>query len=131
MMAAARRKGYSDAIPSAWSIDNVLVPNITDKATILSFARMAIDAYYINDTCAGWDHVGKDFNSSIGFGWEGDGLRGHIFADQSNSTVVISVKGTSKGKLPNPQPESYLISLSSLGWRWHNEERQRKRQPIW
>jgi lipase ATG15 len=29
------------------------------------------------------------------FGWETDGLRGHIFADTENSTIVIGLKGTS------------------------------------
>lgn len=36
---------------------------------------------------------------SYPFGWEpdADGFRGHIFATPDNSTVVISVKGTSAG----------------------------------
>lgn len=99
IMAASRQQGSPlDTPVTAWSIDSVLAPNVTDKDTVLAFARMAIDAYYINDTCLGWDHVGRGFNSSDEFGWEGDGLRGHVFADQTNSTVVISIKGTSKGK---------------------------------
>src|ERR1700722_16590218 len=33
------------------------------------------------------------------FGWEPDedGFRGHVFATQDNSTVVLSIKGTSAG----------------------------------
>lgn len=33
------------------------------------------------------------------FGWEpdADGFRGHIFATEDNSTVVVSIKGTSAG----------------------------------
>lgn len=98
IMAVNRRHSLSqNPVPAAWTIDNILAPNVTDKQTVLSFARMAIDAYYINSTCEGWDTAGPHFNDSLDFGWEGDGLRGHVFADENNSTVVISVKGTSKG----------------------------------
>lgn len=31
------------------------------------------------------------------FGWESDGIRGHIFATEDNSLVVVSFKGTSAG----------------------------------
>lgn len=33
------------------------------------------------------------------FGWEpdADGFRGHVFVSEDNSTVVISIKGTSAG----------------------------------
>jgi lipase ATG15 len=97
-MAAARQHGFAPVLPpSAWSVDRVLAPNISDKATVLALARMAIDAYYINDTCAGWDDVGGPINRTDDFGWEGDGLRGHVFVDQENSTVVVSIKGTSRG----------------------------------
>ena len=35
------------------------------------------------------------------FGWEdaADGFRGHVFATEDNSTVVLSIKGTSAGWL--------------------------------
>lgn len=32
---------------------------------------------------------------SDSFGWQEDGLRGHVFADEHNSTVVLALKGTS------------------------------------
>jgi lipase ATG15 len=36
---------------------------------------------------------------SLPFGWEpdADGFRGHVFATDDNSTVVVSIKGTSAG----------------------------------
>jgi lipase ATG15 len=99
LLAGARQYGYTpDLSPTAWTTDNILSPNVSDKETVLTFARMAIDAYYINDTCQGWDPVGHNITSNDDFGWEGDGLRGHVFADTNNSTVVISFKGTSKGR---------------------------------
>lgn len=38
---------------------------------------------------------------SYPFGWEpeADGFRGHVFVSEDNSTVVISIKGTSAGWL--------------------------------
>ncbi|EEP76729.1 conserved hypothetical protein [Uncinocarpus reesii 1704] len=42
-----------------------------------------------------WKDVSGPFNQSLSFGWETDGLRGHIYTDQANSTVVIALKGTS------------------------------------
>lgn len=38
-------------------------------------------------------------SQSYPFGWEpdADGFRGHIFATEDNSTVIVSVKGTSAG----------------------------------
>ncbi|KAJ9154740.1 Alpha/beta-hydrolase [Pleurostoma richardsiae] len=96
MVALSREKGYVSVLaPEAWTMDNVAGPNITDKATVLSMAYMASDAYVETPEQPDWDDVGEPFNRSADFGWEGDGLRGHIFADETNSTVVIGLKGTS------------------------------------
>lgn len=42
-----------------------------------------------------WVPISGRFNYSSSFGWKGDGLRGHIYTDKTNDTVVISLKGTS------------------------------------
>lgn len=42
-----------------------------------------------------WNSIHGRFNYSSSFGWKRDGLRGHIYADKTNSTIVISLKGTS------------------------------------
>jgi lipase ATG15 len=78
-----------------WTIDDIAGPNVTDRETVLSFARMASDAYVIDPDTGEWEDVGGGFNYTEDFGWETDGLRGHIFADTENSTVVIGLKGTS------------------------------------
>lgn len=97
MYHAARLAGTPSAlVPSAWTIDEVSGPNTTDKETVLSLARMTWNAYTREPGTGEWqDVVGGGFNYSQGFGWEGDGLRGHIFADKDNSTIIISLKGTS------------------------------------
>lgn len=55
---------------------------------------MAANAYDQEKGTGEWEDVNAGFNYSDSFGWEGDGLRGHIFADQGNETVVIALKGT-------------------------------------
>nr|POF18551.1 putative lipase atg15 [Quercus suber] len=80
---------------SAWAIDKIAGPNTTDKETILSFARMAANAYIQEHDNSEWIPVGGGFNYTDDFGWESDGLRGHIYADETNQTVVIGLKGTS------------------------------------
>ena len=81
---------------SAWDVDEIVGPNVTDKETVLSFARMASNAYILEPNTGDWEPVGGGFNYTEDFGWEADGLRGHIFADKTNGTVVIGLKGTSR-----------------------------------
>ena len=98
MLAAARECGQTPpSPPSAWVIDNILGPDITDKDTVVSLAEMASDAYAFNESSSYWKDIGGGFNRSNDFGWEGDGLRGHIYADETNSTIVIGIKGTTPG----------------------------------
>lgn len=35
------------------------------------------------------------YSQNSTFGWEEDGLRGHVFASADNSTLIIAIKGTS------------------------------------
>ena len=96
LLSAARLHGSPPALPaSAWTFDNVPGPNATDRDTVINFALMAANAYDKNTDDAEWEDAGAPFNLSESFGWEGDGLRGHIFADETNSTIVLSIKGTS------------------------------------
>ncbi|KAL9621309.1 MAG: hypothetical protein Q9160_004200 [Pyrenula sp. 1 TL-2023] len=95
-LSTAREYGHAVSLDaSAWTIDDVSSPNVTDKDTIVSLARMAANAYVGTVGEGEWEDVNNGFNYSQSFGWEGDGLRGHIFADEGNSTVVIGLKGTS------------------------------------
>lgn len=97
---AARETGQAQILDAnAWSLDEISGPNVTDKETVLSLAKMTLDAYTLEPFSGEWKDVKGGFNYSQSFGWEGDGLRGHIFADADNSTIVIAIKGTSAGKL--------------------------------
>ena len=88
--------GTAASLPlSAWAVDEAAGPNITDKKTVLTFAKMASNAYVQDHTSADWQDVKGGLNYTDDFGWQREGLRGHIFADEKNSTVVIGLKGTS------------------------------------
>ncbi|KAI9740761.1 MAG: putative lipase atg15 [Claussenomyces sp. TS43310] len=96
MVAAAREQGKIwELSPPSWSMDDIPGPNITDKETVVSLAQMSADAYVEEPNTSGWEDVQNGFNSSTDFGWESDGIRGHVFADEKNSTIIISMKGTS------------------------------------
>ncbi|KAI1312101.1 Alpha/Beta hydrolase protein [Xylaria venustula] len=96
LVAAARERGYVFASsPSAWTIDDVPAPDVTDKETVLSMALIVANAYVETPNLPDWDEVGEPFNRTADFGWESDGLRGHIWGDETNSTIVIGLKGTS------------------------------------
>lgn len=95
-LAAARSSGAATALsPSEWVMDSVAGPDVTDKQTVLTFAQMTANDYIEEPGTADWETIHGKFNYSSSFGWKGDGLRGHIYADKTNSTIVISLKGTS------------------------------------
>ena len=98
LMSSARLSGYATTTDiSAWTIDDVPAPNVTDKETVVSLANMAANAYIKVPGTEDWVDVSAGFNVTDDFGWEGDGLRGHIFGDEGNKTIVIALKGTTPG----------------------------------
>ncbi|KAJ4292238.1 putative lipase atg15 [Collariella sp. IMI 366227] len=130
MVAEARQQGYVSVLsPSSWTVDEIPGPDITDKGTVLSLALMAANAYVSKPGEADWEDVGGHFNRSADFGWEGDGLRGHVFADENNSTIVIGLKGTSPavfdgdGTTTNDKVNDNLFFSCCCAqqgpWTWH------------
>lgn len=108
LLATARESGQVQILDAeAWNIEEIPGPNVTDKETILTFAKMTLDAYTLKPFSGEWQDVKGGFNYSQSFGWEGDGLRGHIYADKDNSTIVIGLKGTSAGTCPVRTPQSF------------------------
>ncbi|CAO3682500.1 unnamed protein product [Umbelopsis ramanniana] len=78
-------------------IDYGLLPDVADSNTVLSLAEMTNNAYSDPNTREDWYDLGTKWNVSSSFGWESDGLRGHVFGDADNTTFVLSFKGTSAG----------------------------------
>lgn len=68
-------RGETASLPaSAWTVDTVQGPNITDKETILSFARMAANAYVTEPYTGEWEDVRAPLYASRnptdkGLGW--------------------------------------------------------------
>ena len=94
MIRAAREEGEVWALsPSAWTIDDIPGPNVSDKMTVIALARMAQAAYVLEPDTTHWQNI-SEFHNATDFGWESDGLRGHVWANDKNSTIIISMKGT-------------------------------------
>ncbi|KAK4123631.1 alpha/beta-hydrolase [Parathielavia appendiculata] len=130
IVAKSRKQGFVSVLsPSAWTVVDVPAPNVTDKDTILTLALMAANAYVEKSGDADWEDVGAPFNRSADFGWQGDGLRGHVFADENNSTIVIGLKGTSPavfdgdGTTTNDKVNDNLFFSCCCAqqgpWTWH------------
>lgn len=94
----------SDVVPQPFSIASrrsvesdifaPTTPDVSDRATVINLAKMTSDAYVLDPSQPGWLNTSLKFNYSSSFGWEGDGLRGHVFADRWNKTVIVAFKGT-------------------------------------
>ena len=80
--------------PSIWTKVLIPAPNVHDKSTLINLASMASDAYISYPNQSDWRNLTQGFNRSTPFGWSEDGLRGHIFSDPTNTTVIIAFKGT-------------------------------------
>ncbi|GKZ58734.1 putative lipase atg15 [Aspergillus niger] len=95
-LVTARSSGSAVALsPSDWVMDTLPGPNVTEKKTVVALAMMTANDYIEVPGTGDWQDIHGRFNHSGSFGWQGDGLRGHVYADKTNSTVVISLKGTS------------------------------------
>lgn len=130
LVALSRERGYVSVLsPEAWTMDDIPGPNITDRDTVVSLAYMSANAYVEHITDGEWLEVGDPFNRSADFGWESDGLRGHVFADETNSTIVIGLKGTSmavfdgEGTTTNDKENDNLFFSCCCAqqgpWLWH------------
>ncbi|CCE65755.1 hypothetical protein TPHA_0M01800 [Tetrapisispora phaffii CBS 4417] len=82
--------------------EDVLVPDVTDMNTVISLALMSSNAYVKLPQTGDWRNVTEPWKESRsdGYGWDSDGLRGHIFYNEVNDIVVLSVKGTSAQGIP-------------------------------
>ncbi|KAF9228979.1 alpha/beta-hydrolase [Gyrodon lividus] len=89
------RHGQNDG--DLWQGVETLGPDVTDRETLLALAKIGSNAYFAGPEAAWYDVDG--FNTSIPVGWSptDDGLRGHIFVSSDNSTVILTIKGTSAG----------------------------------
>ncbi|KAJ8655149.1 hypothetical protein O0I10_009184 [Lichtheimia ornata] len=76
-----------------------LLPDTKHRPTILALAMMTNNAYSPADNSTEWYDLGTPWNVSESFGWESDGIRGHVFSNEDESILIVSIKGTSAGLL--------------------------------
>ncbi|KAK4698577.1 lipase ATG15, partial [Phenoliferia sp. Uapishka_3] len=76
-----------------WEEDEIEVPDVKDVGTLRQLAIMSNNAYSL--PVEEWWDLDGNWNSTQSFGWLEDGLRGHVFADDGNQTIVVVIKGTS------------------------------------
>jgi len=92
----SRQAEYSAQSPLIpWIQKEILVPDVTDLTTVTTLAQIANNAYIEIPKTFDWIDVNGPWNLSSDFGWEKNGLRGHVFASEGNETIIISLKGTS------------------------------------
>jgi lipase ATG15 len=89
-------RNYDAQIPMSpmWIAADFEGPDVEDKETVINLAYMSEDAYKAGRDDPEWLDVDEQYNSSVPFGWDDSGIRGHVFSDDTNSTIILSVKGT-------------------------------------
>ncbi|EIW84948.1 alpha beta-hydrolase [Coniophora puteana RWD-64-598 SS2] len=95
---ARKRSLYGQECESVeWVQTEVSAPDVTDRYTLAQLGRMTANAYKL-PADKKWYPLDPywNTNASFPFGWEDDqdGFRGHVFRSRDESTVVLSIKGT-------------------------------------
>ncbi|KAF9436770.1 putative lipase atg15 [Entomortierella beljakovae] len=80
--------------PESWTREVIASPDIEDKDTVIQLAKMNYNSY-TEIGSPGWYDLEDKWDLNSTFGWEEEGLRGHVFSSTDGNTLVIAVKGTS------------------------------------
>ncbi|KAG1866228.1 alpha/beta-hydrolase [Suillus subluteus] len=94
--ARIRSMRHAQSANLPWHETEILGPNVEKRETLLELAKMTNNAYIAPDDSQ-WYELGENWSTRHPFGWEpdADGFRGYVFATPDNSTVILSIKGTS------------------------------------
>lgn len=97
----ARLNHHEGVTPALdWEDWEVPTPDVSKRSTLHQLAKMAFNAYAPdNSTASEWYDLSEWRSDPHGWGPNDDAMRGHVFVADDNSTVVISIKGTSAGWL--------------------------------
>jgi hypothetical protein len=99
LQSQTHREPLSNILPQPpsinWITHDIHTPNITDQESVTTLAKVASNAYIRIPDTEDWYDLGHKWNESNDFGWEENGLRGHVFANGDNSTILVAMKGTS------------------------------------
>ncbi|KAJ3272508.1 putative lipase atg15 [Terramyces sp. JEL0728] len=86
------------------------VPDHTDPQTVLDFARMTYNSYF-EPKDKSWVPI-PGWNVSTKFGWENGGIRGYLFENDLQDTLIIVLKGTSLATPVGSGPTAKLDQLN-------------------
>ncbi|KAK7467323.1 hypothetical protein VKT23_004380 [Stygiomarasmius scandens] len=122
----ARKRSLHDQECSSleWDVVETVGPDIEDIHTLAQLARMSGNAYALPGK-KNWYEIDPVWNVSFPFGWEDsqDGFRGHVFISSDNSTIILSIKGTTvqgptskKDKFNDNLLFSCCCALVDLSW---------------
>ncbi|KAK0537590.1 putative lipase atg15 [Tilletia horrida] len=152
-IAARAQCTNQDQCPGAhlldWDEIDIDAPDVSHRETLLAFAKMASQAYENNTdswvpgfggfNLASLKHVSAHVQQSRltvlrfmlqsdSFGWVEDGMRGHVFTSNDNSTIVLAIKGTSPPFFPggtdtvrrDKENDNLLFSCccARVSWTW-------------
>ncbi|KAG0238367.1 putative lipase atg15 [Actinomortierella wolfii] len=84
--------------PGSWTKETIDAPDVMDKDTLIQLAKLNYNSY-TEVASPGWYDLEGKWSVNSTFGWEEDGVRGHVFASDDNSTLIMAIKGTSAGFL--------------------------------
>jgi putative lipase involved disintegration of autophagic bodies len=85
----------SRSLAAEWVTRDINIPNITSKHAVTTIAKVSSNAYIRIPDTEDWFDLGHKWNETNDFGWDENGLRGHVFANTDNSTIIMAMKGTS------------------------------------
>ncbi|EJD06840.1 alpha/beta-hydrolase [Fomitiporia mediterranea MF3/22] len=130
----ARRRSirHAESAPILWNAEEIEAPDVEHRETLLTLAKMTYNAY-IEPKDKDWYELGDKWTDNYPFGWEpdADGFRGYVFSTADNSTVVLSIKGTSasyfggsggptakKDKLNGDHNLLFSCCCAHVDWTW-------------
>ena len=133
-----RSMNYAESEKVEWVETTVDGPDVEDRHTLAQLARMSGNAYalpgqsnwyevdpawsIVRAACALLEFSLIPFIQSFPVGWdrEDDGFRGHVFLSSDNSTIVLSIKGTTL-QGPTSKKDKFndnLCAILKLNTRW-------------
>jgi len=90
------------------------LPDVTNKTVVLSLAELAANAYLYPDlrNTATWRNSTNVWKYLFSYGWEIDGLRGHVFEHVRDQIITLSVKGTSLNSAKDKESANMICSCN-------------------
>lgn len=100
--------------PSHCTVNKKIVPDVTNKTLVLSIAELAANAYHYPESrnTSVWRNTTGIWNYMYSYGWEIDGLRGHIFNHVEEDIIIMSIKGTSLNSAKDKESANLICSCN-------------------